>query len=123
MFNLSGSEVIIILILALVVLGPEKLPDAMRKAGRTWAELRKMSTGFQDEIRKGFDEPVREVRKTADSVRSAATFKQPLPAGKAKAKENRSEDSPAEQPEPAAPDPVDAEAGEPAADPSSDLAT
>jgi sec-independent protein translocase protein TatB len=73
-FNLSGSEVIIILVLALVVLGPEKLPEAMRKAGRSWAELRKMSTSFQDEVRKGFEEPAREVRQTAKAVRSAATI-------------------------------------------------
>ena len=74
MFNLSGSEVIVILILALVILGPDKLPDAMRRAGRTWAELRKLSSGFQEEVRKGFDEPTKEVRQTADAVRKAAAF-------------------------------------------------
>jgi sec-independent protein translocase protein TatB len=73
-FNLSGSEVIVILILALVILGPDKLPDAMRRAGRTWAELRKLSSGFQEEVRKGFEEPTKEVRKTADTVRKAAAF-------------------------------------------------
>jgi sec-independent protein translocase protein TatB len=73
-FNLSGSEVIVILILALVILGPDKLPDAMRRAGRTWAELRKLSTGFQEEVRKGFEEPTKEVKKTADVVRKAAAF-------------------------------------------------
>jgi sec-independent protein translocase protein TatB len=89
-FNLSGSEVIIILILALVILGPDKLPDAMRRAGRTWAELRKLSSGFQEEVRKGFEEPTKEVRQTADAVRKAAALpskklrynplKDPLPA-------------------------------------------
>jgi sec-independent protein translocase protein TatB len=73
-FNLSGSEVIIILILALVILGPDKLPDAMRRAGRTWAELRKLSSGFQEEVRKGFEEPTKEVRQTADAVRKAAAL-------------------------------------------------
>ena len=74
MFNLSGSEVIIILILALVILGPDKLPDAMRRAGRTWAELRKLSDGFQEEVRKGFEEPAKEVKQTAAVVRKAAAF-------------------------------------------------
>jgi len=73
-FNLSGSEIVIIMLLALVILGPEKLPDAMRKAGKAWGELRKLSSGFQDEVRKGFDEPTREVRQTAAAVRKAATF-------------------------------------------------
>ena len=74
MFNLSGSEIIVILLLALVVLGPDKLPDAMRKAGKTFAELKKLSNGFQDEVRKGFEEPVKEVKKTAAAVRSATKF-------------------------------------------------
>ncbi len=73
MFNLSGSEIVVILLLALVVLGPDKLPDAMRKAGRTFAELKKMASGFQDELRKGFDEPSAELRKTATTIRDAAT--------------------------------------------------
>ena len=74
MFNLSGSEIIVILLLALVILGPDKLPEAMRKAGRTFAELKKLSNGFQEEVRKGFEEPVREVKKTAAAVKSAAKF-------------------------------------------------
>jgi sec-independent protein translocase protein TatB len=73
-FNLSGSEVVIILILALVILGPDKLPEAMRRAGRTWGELRKMSSGFQDELRKGFEEPTKEVKKTAATVKKAAAI-------------------------------------------------
>ena len=40
-----------ILLLALVVLGPEKLPDALRRAGRTYAELKKMGNSFQAEMR------------------------------------------------------------------------
>jgi sec-independent protein translocase protein TatB len=62
------------LILALVVLGPEKLPQAMRRAGRAWGELRKISSGFQEEVRKGFEEPTKEVKRTAETVRKAASF-------------------------------------------------
>src|SRR3990170_1878443 len=79
-FNLSGSEIVVILLLALVVLGPEKLPDAMRRAGKTFAEIKKLSSGFQDEVRKGFEEPAREVKKTASAVKSAARF--PVVTGK-----------------------------------------
>lgn len=74
MFNLQGSEIVIILLLALVVLGPEKLPDAMRKAGKFYAELKKMSSGFQDEFRAAVDEPLREVRETANVLRDSADF-------------------------------------------------
>lgn len=74
MFNLQGSEIVIILLLALVVLGPEKLPDAMRKAGKFYAELKKMSSGFQNEFRAAVEEPMREVRETANVLRDSADF-------------------------------------------------
>jgi sec-independent protein translocase protein TatB len=73
-FNLSGSEVVVILLLALVVLGPEKLPDAIRRFGRTYAELKKMGTGFQQEFRSAIDEPMREMRETADLLKKSADF-------------------------------------------------
>ena len=75
MFNLSGSEIVVILLLALVVLGPEKLPEAIRRFGRVYGELRNMSKGFQSEFKEAFDEPMRELRATAqmttDAVRAA----------------------------------------------------
>jgi Tat protein translocase TatB subunit len=73
-FNLSGSEIIVILLLALVILGPEKLPEAMRKAGRAYSELRKMANSFQSEVRSVMDEPVNELRGTADALRDATNF-------------------------------------------------
>ena len=75
MFNLQGSELVIILLLALVVLGPEKLPDAMRKMGQFYAELRKMSNSFQKEFKAAVDEPMREVRETANMLRDSADFR------------------------------------------------
>jgi sec-independent protein translocase protein TatB len=70
-FNLSGTEIIVILLLALVVLGPEKLPEALRRAGRTYAELKKMGNSFQSEMRSVLDEPMKEMRDTADLLRQA----------------------------------------------------
>ncbi|HUV17795.1 MAG TPA: Sec-independent protein translocase protein TatB [Ilumatobacteraceae bacterium] len=72
MFNLQGSEIIVILLIALVVLGPEKLPDAVRKFTQTYSELKKMSSGFQSELKSALDEPMREIRETANLVRDAA---------------------------------------------------
>jgi sec-independent protein translocase protein TatB len=71
-FNLQGSEIIVILLIALVVLGPERLPDAVRRFMQTYNELRKMGSGFQSEIKSAFDEPMRELRDTAQTVRNAA---------------------------------------------------
>lgn len=71
MFNLSGSEIVIILLLALVVLGPDKLPEAIRRFGRVYGELRRVSKGFQSEFKQAFDEPMRELRETAQMTTDA----------------------------------------------------
>lgn len=74
MFNLSGSEMVFLLLIALVVLGPEKLPEAVRKFGKTYGELKKMSSGFQSELRSALDEPMKEMRETADTLRQAVSI-------------------------------------------------
>jgi len=74
-FNLQGSELLIILLLALVVLGPEKLPEAMRKLGEFVAQMKKMSAGFQQEFKNAVDDPMREVRDTASLLRDSVDFR------------------------------------------------
>ena len=74
MFNIQGSELIFLLLVALVVLGPEKLPDAVRKFTKAYTEFKKMANGFQGEFRQVLDEPMRELRETANLVRDAAKF-------------------------------------------------
>lgn len=55
MFNVGGGEIFVILLLGLLVLGPERLPKAMGQVGKYVAQLRKLSSGFQDEIRRAMD--------------------------------------------------------------------
>ena len=76
--SLGGGEVIVILVLALIVLGPEKLPEAIRQFGNIYGELRRMSQGFQTELSDAFDEPLRELRGTAQTVQDAV--QQPMTA-------------------------------------------
>ncbi|MEI8390971.1 MAG: Sec-independent protein translocase protein TatB [Actinomycetes bacterium] len=68
---MSGSEIVVILLVALIVLGPEKLPEAIRRFARVYAEIRKISTGFQSEFKTAFDEPLRELRETAQLTKDA----------------------------------------------------
>lgn len=46
-----------VLVLALVFLGPARLPDAARSLGKAVQEFRRMSAGLQAEVRDAFDEP------------------------------------------------------------------
>lgn len=57
MFDLSPDKIFVLGILALVVLGPNRLPDAARAAGRFLGNLRRMSASFQTEVRQALAEP------------------------------------------------------------------
>ncbi|MSO58794.1 MAG: hypothetical protein EXQ63_00520 [Ilumatobacteraceae bacterium] len=69
MFNLSSSEIIFLLILGLVVLGPDRLPGVIRKVGRVYSEVRRMANGFEAEMRETFKEPLEELRGTANTIK------------------------------------------------------
>jgi sec-independent protein translocase protein TatB len=56
MFNIGGGELLVIVLIALIVLGPQRLPDAMRTVGRVVGEVRRISTGFQQELRDAFED-------------------------------------------------------------------
>ncbi|MCP3909420.1 MAG: twin-arginine translocase subunit TatB [Actinomycetia bacterium] len=57
MFNIGGGEALVILLVALIILGPERLPQAARQMGQWATELRRMSGGFQDELKSAIDIP------------------------------------------------------------------
>jgi len=94
---------IFLLLIALVILGPEKLPEAVRKFTKTYAEFKKTVGGFQTEFRDAMDEPMRELRETANAVRDAAKFD--LDGGSASAMEKvtppQNETTPTVAPKPA----------------------
>jgi len=57
MGNLGGPEILVILLVALMVLGPNKLPEAAHQIGKAVTELRRMSSGFQQEMRDAMVDP------------------------------------------------------------------
>lgn len=56
MGSIGPAEIFVVLIVALVVLGPNRLPDAARSVGKAMAELRRMTSGVQAEVRDAFSE-------------------------------------------------------------------
>jgi sec-independent protein translocase protein TatB len=62
----QGSEIFVILLVALVVLGPERLPTLARKLGGYTAELRKAAR----ELRAGLESELGDVSGIVDDVRS-----------------------------------------------------
>ncbi|MHB8467247.1 MAG: twin-arginine translocase TatA/TatE family subunit [Acidimicrobiales bacterium] len=55
-FNLSFTHMLVVAIVALIVLGPERLPNAARTAGTLYREWRKVSSGLQAEVRDVFSD-------------------------------------------------------------------
>lgn len=70
MFNLSGSEVVFLLIAGLVVLGPERLPGVIRKVGQIYGDLRRATQGFEKDFKDTFKEPLDEITNTTQKLRA-----------------------------------------------------
>jgi sec-independent protein translocase protein TatB len=49
-FNVGPGELIVILIVALVLLGPDKLPEMARSVGKGLRELRKATEDIKDQV-------------------------------------------------------------------------
>ena len=57
MGSIGAPEILVVLVVALLVLGPKRLPDAARSVGRAVSEFRRVSSGIQDELRQSLSEP------------------------------------------------------------------
>jgi sec-independent protein translocase protein TatB len=71
--DLSATHIMLLVVVALVVVGPKDLPGLLRKIGQFMAKLR----GMANEFRASFDEMARqseldELRKEVEAMRAAA---------------------------------------------------
>lgn len=71
MFDLSWTELLIVAVVAIIVVGPKDLPSALRGVGRWTGKARRMARDF----RRQFDEALREaeldtVKKEVESIKN-----------------------------------------------------
>jgi sec-independent protein translocase protein TatA len=75
-FNIGPFELLIVLILALLILGPGKLPEVGNALGRTIREFRHASTDVEDSLR--VDGTARPVTAPAAATPAAAAPSAPV---------------------------------------------
>jgi len=92
-FNIGTGELAVILLVGLLVFGPNKLPEVARRAGKAVRTLRKISNSFRDEMRDAMAEPARptEPRQPSGSAES--------PPARQSAQSSQTSVAPSAQPE------------------------
>lgn len=60
MFGIGSTELLVILVVALIVIGPSKLPDLMKTLGKGMAEFRRMSSDVKSTLEAEVDRAERE---------------------------------------------------------------
>jgi sec-independent protein translocase protein TatA len=76
--GIGGWEILLILVVALILLGPQKLPETARKMGKYMRALKKASNDFTSTITREIDleekkEPPAEVNKKEVKPRKEST--------------------------------------------------
>ncbi len=68
MFGIGMPEMILILVIALIVIGPKKLPDLAKALGRAIGEFKKATSDFKESIE--IDDELKDVKKAFDDINS-----------------------------------------------------
>jgi sec-independent protein translocase protein TatB len=77
---LSLPHLIVLFVIALVVFGPQKLPELARLLGKATAEFRKINNDFRYALEDGVRDLERQARIQEEEIAAAARAIQPSPA-------------------------------------------
>jgi len=67
MFGIGMPELVLILAVALIFLGPKKLPELARSLGKAMREFKKATDELKNTV--NFDDEVKEIKHTIDDVK------------------------------------------------------
>jgi sec-independent protein translocase protein TatB len=74
MFDIGWSELLLIAIVALVVIGPKELPGALRTLGQWMTKVRRMASEFQNQFQDAIREAeLAELKKEVDEMAAKAS--------------------------------------------------
>ena len=84
MFDIGWSELVVIGVVALIVIGPKELPSVLRNIGQVMSKLRSMASEFQGQFQEALREAeLDELRKQAEKLSSEVTAAATNPLEKA----------------------------------------
>ena len=73
MFDIGWSELVVIAVVALIVIGPKELPGVLRMVGQWMGKARKMAAEFQGQFQEAMREAeMADLKKTFDEVKETA---------------------------------------------------
>ena len=72
MFGIGMPELLVILGLALIILGPKKLPEIARGLGKAMREFRRATT----DLREQFEEETKELKDVTDTIREEVSLEE-----------------------------------------------
>ncbi|SDS81926.1 sec-independent protein translocase protein TatB [Brevibacterium siliguriense] len=61
MFGINGTEMVILVVVALVVIGPKRLPEYAQKLREFVRQMRRMAEGAKDSVRRDFGDDFKDV--------------------------------------------------------------
>ena len=73
MFDIGWSELVLIGVVALIVIGPKELPAVLRAAGQWTAKIRRMAAEFQGQFQEALREAeLADLKKQVDEINDSA---------------------------------------------------
>jgi Tat protein translocase TatB subunit len=68
MFGIGMPELLVIMVIALLVLGPKRLPEVARSLGRGMSEFRRASSELRNSLTQPVEEPPKPERESAPAA-------------------------------------------------------
>ncbi len=111
MFGIGSTELLVILVVALLVLGPQQLPKIAQTLGKAMGEFRRMSTDFQRTLNTeiAFEEAAQKRREEEKKTLAESAAPATPEAASPQATQSQPASSEPAQPEAASPQPASSE--------------